>query len=357
MYFSIFKARFCMFINTRKMMGSNPSGERLQRISRSPNYRDGAFQNIEPTSVIIKDASYFQILKKHAQKPVTVKPAKAIPHVTTDLKNIFFEKPTIFWFGHSSYLIHYKGFNILVDPVFSGNASPVKFFGRSFNGADAYQPHDFPEIDLLLITHDHYDHLDYFTVTKLDKKIKTIVTSLGVGSHMEYWGVDGNKINELDWWESYIVNDKIKFTATPARHFSGRGISRGKTLWSSFVLEMDEYKIFIGGDSGYDKQFKIIGDKFKNFDLAFLECGQYGEDWPYIHMHPDETIKAAKDLNAKMILPVHWGKFVLANHPWNEPIEKLNAISEKENLDVIAPLIGQPFTIGEKFDQTKWWLQ
>ena len=340
---------------TRKAIGKNPSGDRLIKVKQSPNYKDGSFQNIEPTTVIIKSASILKVLKDHATKPKTVQPAGSLPHVITDLKKINNDKPTIVWFGHSSYFIHCKGFNILVDPVFSGNASPVKFFGKSFPGTDEYKPEDFPVIDILLITHDHYDHLDYYTVMQLNHKVKKIVTSLGVGSHLEHWGIEKNKIFECDWWDEYIVNNEIKFTATPARHFSGRGLSRAKTLWSSFVLNIYNYQIFIGGDSGYDKQFKIIGDKFKAFDLAFLECGQYGESWPYIHMHPEETIQAAKDLNTKYVFPVHWGKFVLANHPWNEPIKILTEAAKKENKKIISPKIGQPFILGEEFNQTLWW--
>lgn len=340
---------------TKKAFGKNPSGERLARLKNSPNYNAGTFQNIEPTTVIIKGASIFKLLKNHAQKPKTAQPAKELPHFKIDLKKLDYAKPTIIWFGHSSYLIHSKGFNILVDPVFSGNASPVTFFGKSFPGTDTYKPEDFPPIDILLLTHDHYDHLDYKTILKLNKKVDKIITSLGVGAHLEYWGIDKNKITEMDWWDRHQVNAEIEFTATPARHFSGRGLTRAKTLWSSFVLKMHGYKIFLGGDSGYDKQFKLIGEKFGGFHLAFLECGQYGENWPYIHMHPEETIQAAKDLNAEMIIPVHWGKFVLANHEWNEPIEIFTATAQQQNQKFAAPMIGQPFTIDEDFEQNLWW--
>lgn len=338
----------------RRTIGKTPSGERLSRILESPNYKNGVFQNIEHT-LINPDASIVKLILDFYKKPKTVVPGKELPYEKTDLQNLKYDKPTIIWFGHSSYLINSNGFTILVDPVFSGNASPVKFFGKSFLGADNYKAEDFPAIDLLVITHDHYDHLDYETIVKLKGKVKKVVTSLGVGAHLEYWGIDKSIIIELDWWEESKIQTNIEITATPARHFSGRGIARAKALWSSFALKLHGFSIFIGGDSGYDSQFKIIGKKFNGFDLALLECGQYGINWPYIHMSPEETAQAAKDLNAKTLFPVHWAKFVLSIHAWNEPIKRLISAAKKENQPLVTPRIGQPYSIGQEFDQEAWW--
>ena len=338
-----------------KTFGGSPSGERLQRIKNSPNYKDGSFQNIEPTSVNPDNVSMFRILKKMLQRPDSVRPSAEIPHVQTNLKDLQSKEPVVVWFGHSSYLIHVDGFNILVDPVFSGNASPFSFFGKAFEGADIYKPEDLPQIDLLILTHDHYDHLDLPTIEKLKPKVSRIVASLGVGVHLEYWGINSEILTELDWWESQEVNSEFKLTATPSRHFSGRGFQRAKTLWSSFVLEIEKYRIFIGSDSGYDNQFKKIGEKFGGFDLAFLECGQYNKYWPQIHMFPEETVTAAKDLNAEVVIPVHWSKFVLSTHPWNEPIRRFTQAAKKQGQTYVSPMIGEAFYLNDKFHQESWW--
>ena len=338
-----------------KVFGKIPSGNRLTRIMRSPHYKNGSFQNMEPTEVTRKDASYFKLLKDFSNRPKTVRPPRELPFVQTDLTQLTATKPVITWFGHSSYIIKSKHFSILVDPVFSGHASPFSFFGKAFKGADRYTAEDFPDIDLLIITHDHYDHLDYATITKLAGRIKQVVTPLGVGAHLEYWGIDAGKITELDWWESKTVEAEISVRATPARHFSGRKFVRNKTLWASFVLTLHKHKIFIGGDSGYDAQFGNVGRTYGPFDLVILECGQYGDDWPYIHMKPEETAQAAVDLKAAIIMPVHWGKFVLSVHPWNEPVKRITAAAEKLLLPVVTPLIGEPYTIGDQPSVNKWW--
>ncbi|MGB7786204.1 MAG: MBL fold metallo-hydrolase [Salinimicrobium sp.] len=338
-----------------RSFGKRPSGERLEELKKSPNYRDGSFQNIEPTSVNPDNVSMFRILKKMMSRPSSVRPSQEVPHEQTNLMELDSSSPVVVWFGHSSYFIVVNGFRVLVDPVFSGNASPSRFFGKAFEGADTYKAEDFPEIDLLVLTHDHYDHLDWPSIKKLDEKVKQVVTSLGVSSHLEYWGMASEKITELDWWYGTKVSEKVKITATPARHFSGRGLKRAQTLWSSFVLEIMGYKIFIGADSGYDGSFKKINERFGSFDLAFLECGQYGKYWPQIHMFPEQTIMAANDLDAEIAFPVHWGKFVLSTHPWNESIKRFHEAATREKRKFVSPKIGQPFYLEREFEQEIWW--
>lgn len=340
---------------TLKVFGRKPTGNRLKRIMASPNYKLGAFQNLEPTEVLRKEASFLKVLKESANRPKTTFPSKPMPTIKTDLLTINGETPTIVWFGHSSYFIRSKSFTILVDPVFSGHASPVSLFAKAFKGADVYTVKDFKAIDILLITHDHYDHLDYKTIMQLKPKVKRIITSLGVGEHLEYWGFDPEIITELDWWESINITTGIDFTATPARHFSGRGIKRATSLWSSFVLDLNKYRLFLGGDSGYGTHFETIGKKFGPFDLAILENGQYGHNWPHIHTMPEETVLAAQHLKAKVLLPVHWGKFALATHPWNEPIKRLMVAANKAQLAFVTPKIGEPYVIGEEMALNDWW--
>ncbi len=334
--------------------GKLPSGERLKRIKASPNYKDGAFQNISKTNAMAEDASFCKMMEGFFSKPKTVTPPAILPSVKTDLKKINSAQPVITWFGHSSYLIKINNKTILVDPVFSGNAAPVSFMIKAFKGTDVYSVEDLPPIDILLLTHDHYDHLDHKTVKKLNTKVKKIACSLGLGSHLEHWGISKNKITELDWWETFNDGD-ITLTSAPTRHFTGRGIKRGQTLWASFVLNTPNYNLFLGGDSGYDKHFKEIGEKFGPFDIAILESGQYNKLWPNIHMMPEETVQASIDLKAKVLLPVHWAKFSLAMHPWNEPIERIVKKANELKVKITTPMIGEPVVLGTSLPDKTWW--
>ncbi len=337
--------------------GKQPSGERLKRILASPQYKNGAFQNLSHTPDLAEGVSYWDILKAYFKTIPDKEPKKPIPFVKRNLHEWDSDSTSLVWFGHSSYLIHTHNKNILIDPVFSGNASPVSFFGKNYAGSNEYKVEDLPEIDLLIITHDHYDHLDYETIVKLRTKVKQVITSLGVGEHLVYWGYDEKQITELDWWESSKPFADFTITATPARHFSGRKFTRNQSLWSSFVLQTPSVQLYLGGDSGYDSHFKAIGEKFGSFDLALLECGQYNYFWKYIHMIPEETAQAALDLHAKVLMPVHWSKFTLALHPWYEPIERVTKAATQQNLPYTTPKIGEKIVLGSALPQTKWWTQ
>lgn len=335
--------------------GKRPDN-RIERIRLSPNYKNGAFQNISHTPALAEGATPWKILKEYIfPESKNKNPHGPLPSVKTDLKNSNSAEPIIVWFGHSSYFLQINNFKILVDPVFSGNASPVSFFAKSYKGSDVYSTDDFPDLDLLLITHDHFDHLDYDTVKKLIPKVKRVVTSLGVGAHLEHWGYDASKITELDWHEKAELPSSFSLTAAPARHFSGRKFKRNQTLWSSFILRTPDHTIYLGGDSGYDTHFKKIGNKYGPFDLAILECGQYNKFWKYIHMMPEETVQAAIDLNARVLMPVHWAKFTLSLHDWNDSIRRATAESKKKNLPLIMPLIGEKVILGAASTQNDWW--
>ena len=339
----------------QKLFGKYPANTRLARILKSPNYRDGIFQNLSPTTVTTKDASMVKILQKFIFKSKNLQPKAVIPSVKTDLRNLSAETPTIVWFGHSSYLIKSKKINILVDPVFSGNASPISFMVKAFENTNTYGVDDMPEIDMLILSHDHYDHLDFQTITKLIPKIKKFYTALGVGEHLELWGVKPENIIEFDWMESHQISSDISLTATPARHFSGRSFARAKSLWVSFVLNIHGYRLFLGGDSGYDTHFKMIGSTFGPFDFALLENGQYNLAWHRIHTLPEETVQVAQDLNVKVFMPVHWGKFALAFHDWNEPMNDLKRYVEGKNLKMTTPMIGEPVVLDKVYPDKVWW--
>ncbi|PWT76671.1 MAG: MBL fold metallo-hydrolase [Bacteroidetes bacterium] len=338
-----------------KAFGKKPSGELLEELKKSSQYKDGEFHNFSNTIMMAGNESFLTIMWRFMNKPANTKPPKEIPSVITDLRYPVPGKSFLCWFGHSSYLIHLDGFNVLVDPVFSGYASPFPLLTKSFPGTEKYGPGDMPDIDLLILTHDHYDHLDYRTIVALKPSIKKICTSLGVSSHLAYWGLEKKFIQELDWWESIQINQDLELSAAPARHFSGRTFDRNKTLWSSFVLKKDAIKIYIGGDSGYDSHFRAIGEKFGSMDLAILESGQYNQSWPQIHMMPEETVQAAMDLNAKVLLPVHWGKFSLSLHPWDEPIKRVLIKAGPCGLQVATPMIGEPFYLQGPIPQKEWW--
>ncbi|RZL17655.1 MAG: MBL fold metallo-hydrolase, partial [Pedobacter sp.] len=261
------------------------------------------------------------------------------------------------WFGHSSYFMQIDGKRILVDPVFSGNASPVPETVKAFKGTDRYKVEDLPAIDYLIISHDHYDHVDYETLTKLKNKTKKVICGLGVGADFEAWGYPLANILEKDWDETVDLGNGFFIHTTPARHFSGRGFTRNNTLWMSYVFQSPTMKIFIGGDGGYDTHFAKIGKKFGPIDLAILEDGQYDVKWKYIHLLPEQVLKAAKDLNAKQLFPVHSSKFVLANHPWDEPLVKITELNKITKIPLVTPMIGE-FVYLKKPNQIfkPWWI-
>ncbi len=337
-----------------RIAGKLPSGEVRRRIQQSPNYNGKEFSNLSTTPMMAEDASYWKMTKQFFRKNKNTSPPTILPSVKTDLKNIR-EQPAIVWFGHSSYFIRIGNKNFLIDPVLSGNAAPLSFMIKSFAGSDVYTVDDFPDIDYLLITHDHYDHLDFRTILKLKSRVKAVYCSLGVSSHLIYWGMDASIIIEMDWWDSKQIDNAITLIAAPARHFSGRGIKRNQTLWSSFIIKTSEYKLYIGGDSGYDTHFKSIGEKYGPFDIVLLEAGQYNPMWPLIHMMPEETVQAAIDLKAKTLLPVHWGKFSLALHEWNEPVKRVIKKAHELGMPVATPAIGELVIIGKENRYSEWW--
>ncbi len=337
--------------------GKTPSGRRLELIKESPNYKNGQFQNINLTPNFTDGGTVFKILKEFIwRKNKRIKPFDIIPSKKTNLHELDAERNVLIWFGHSSYFIQIDGKKIVVDPVLSGAASPIKSTTRSFNGTEVYTTNDIPEIDFLFLSHDHWDHLDYETLLKLKAKTKKIITGLGTGEHLELWGFDKDSIIEKDWNEEINLGDGFVVNTTSARHFSGRLFKRNKALWMSFVLKTPTMKIFIGGDSGYDTHFKEIGGKFGPFDLVILECGQYNKYWKHIHKMPEEVIRAAEDLKAKKVIPVHWAKFSLALHDWDDPIKRVVAEAKRRNVELLHPMIGEEVDLkSDSQSFTEWW--
>lgn len=283
-------------------------------------------------------------------------PKQKLPEVRPDL-DIFLsedEHLKFIWFGHSTILVNMDGKNILIDPIFSNAASPVSFMVKRFQ-PPVLKLEDLPEIDFVVISHDHYDHLDKETIKFFSGKKTQFIVPLEVSKHLKDWGITDEAISELNWYES-VKKDEMTFTATPAQHFSGRTLwDTNSTLWASWVVHGKREKIYFSGDTGYSDHFKTIGEKYGPFDYAFLENGQYNERWPYVHMKPEETIQAMKDINAKKFIPIHWGMFTLSFHPWDEPIQRSYELSLKENVHILTPRLGE--MVHGKSDQTfaTWW--
>jgi L-ascorbate metabolism protein UlaG (beta-lactamase superfamily) len=341
----------------RPDFGKAPSPKRVADFRQSSNYRNKSFQNRNPTPALTEGVTYTKVLKQFLfERNKNRSPLHPLPSVKTNLHSVDPNENIIVWFGHSSYFMQVDGKKILVDPVFSGNASPLPNTMKSFTGTDVYTVKDIPDIDFLFITHDHWDHLDYKTVTALKSKIHHIYTGLGVGEHLESWGFPSNMITEKDWNESIEIAPGFRLITAPARHFSGRKFTRNISLWMSFILITPTLKIYIGGDSGYDDHFRLIGDQYGPFDLAILECGQYNKNWKYIHMLPEEVVPAAEDLKAEHLMIVHWAKFPLSTHDWNEPGILVTAMAKKRGMSLVSPMIGEKVSFSMlRKDWPLWW--
>jgi L-ascorbate metabolism protein UlaG (beta-lactamase superfamily) len=260
------------------------------------------------------------------------------------------------WYGHSVCLMKLSGKNILIDPMFGPDASPVgpvrtkRFSEETLDIID-----QLPDIDLLCLTHDHYDHLDYDSIQKLKGRVGHYYVALGVKKHLRRWGVPSEKITEFDWWDEQQVGG-IHLTFTPSRHFSGRGLAdRAKCLWGGWALRASDYSVYWSGDGGYDRHYKEVGEKLGPFDWAFMECGQYYKLWTQIHESPEEAVQAGVDAHAKIMTPVHWAGFKLAPHHWLDPIERFVDEIERRGLTGAYPQIGQMITNEDEIPQKRWW--
>lgn len=316
-----------VFLN-RPQFGKLPTGERLERIKKSAHYKNGEWQNEVPTMMMTGNGVAVILDYLFGSHPRT-RPEKPVKSVKTDINSLPKDVDWMIWFGHSSYLLQLSGKRILVDPVLV-SASPLPWFNKPYEGSDIYKPEDMPDIDYMLISHDHWDHLDYDTQMALRSRVAEVVVPLGVGEHFEYWGFPKEHITDLDWYEHKSFTDGFTFHQMPARHFSGRALKGNQALWGSFVIESPDGKhIFVGGDSGYAPHFKKIGQRFPKMNLAILENGQYDKTWAQIHTLPEQLPNVMDDLGALQYVTVHHGKFCLSNHPWDEPLQNEKKAAQK----------------------------
>jgi len=341
-------------------LGAAPTGERLARIQRSPNYRDGAFKNPEATSVGAPGSTWTSIkqwLGGHEQRV----PPGPMPIVR--LTKADFASPPVSglratWLGHSSVLVEIDGSRILFDPVWARRASPSSLIGPKRFHEPPLALDDLPPLDVIVASHDHYDHLDREVVRAIAQDTSQsrvrFVVPLGVGAHLEKWGIAPDRITELDWTESTTVGP-LTFTATPARHFSGRAFSRNHTLWASFSVVGPQHRIFHSGDTGPFAGFVDIGSTYGPFDLTLVKIGAYGETWPDIHLTPEQAIDANTKLRGQVLLPIHWGTFNLAMHAWDEPAERVVAAAVLSETKLLMPKPGESVEPSMPKPVDPWW--
>ncbi|MBG0776753.1 MAG: MBL fold metallo-hydrolase [Desulfovibrionaceae bacterium] len=346
----------------QEKFGRLPQGDRLAKVQRSPNWRDGAFRNRVPIRRRAQGGSALRAFAKFFFQPrENPTPPGPVPVVKTDLKALDKGRDLLVWLGHSSWFLQLGGRTILIDPVFSAYASPVFFSTRAFEGANPYTAADMPEIDLLLVSHDHWDHLDHATVTALRPRVRQVVTGLGVGEHFARWGFPESMVREADWDEAVRLergapDDALTVHVLTARHFSGRWLDRNKTLWASFALLTPKRSVFYSGDSGYGPHFKELGERFGGFDVALLDSGQYADAWPGVHMAPERSAQAAVDLRARAALPSHAGKFSIAFHSWDDPFRRFVAASRDKPYRLLTPRIGEVVDLAdERQSFSRWW--
>lgn len=322
----------------------------------APEKRGNKYENWIPTTMI-RDGRMMSELGKWLKGGNRDKPEGEIPVVSLN-KDSFKEYPAeglmVRWLGHSSVLVEMSGYAVLLDPVFNQYASPVPGITRRFSKTPV-RVEDLPRIDAVVISHDHYDHLEKGTIVYLSKSGTMFFVTTGAGNHLRRWGVPPDRIRELSWWEEATL-EKLTFICVPARHFSGRGLfDRNETLWAGWIVRSGSRTIYYSGDTGYGDHFSAIGNKYGPFDLAIIKIGAYSESWPDIHVNPEQAVKAHGEAKGKVLLPVHWATFPLALHPWDEPIIRALKAAQQNGIRIITPEIGELVDIDKPFTNHSWW--
>ncbi len=348
-----------MYLMISPRVGGRPKGDRLARIEASPNYRDGKFQNLVETRMDMPFGVMMKVLWQVLAGGEGREPKDPIPTIQFDRKAweaVPDSSYAIAWFGHSTVLIKLEGITFLVDPVFGERASAFSFAGpKRFRYTIQPRLQDLPHVDVVLLSHDHYDHLDHESVIYLKDRVNRWMMPLGVGAHLERWGVRPDRIEEFDLWNA-ALHGKVEISLVPTRHFSGRGLTdRFSTLWGGWVLQGGKRTLMFGGDSGYSPTFAEIGDRYGPFDLVLLECGAYNENWSNIHMFPEEVAQAARDLGTRALVPIHWAKFNLALHHWKDPIQRLKAAGKGSFIPLLTPRVGRIMIDADPSVSEPWW--
>ena len=340
--------------------GASATGERLGRIQRSPQYRDGKFRNPVETQKM-PPGTFWQLLRRQFAGGEQRVPRAPLPMASLT-PAVFAQAPVsglrVTWFGHATTLIEIDGHRVLVDPVWCERASPSQTFGPKRFHPPPLALQALPRLDAIVFTHDHYDHLDMTAVRTLVGSVTQervpFIVPLGVGAHLERWGVVASRIVELDWWETTAVRG-LTLAAGSARHFSGRGFKGEQTLWASFSIIGSAHRVFHSGDTGPFDGIAENGRRYGPFDLTLVKIGAYAEQWPDIHVNPEEAVHVHTLVQGKLMLPIHWATFNLAYHAWNEPAERLVAAAERAGVKVVIPRIGQPVEPASPPQFDPWW--
>jgi L-ascorbate metabolism protein UlaG (beta-lactamase superfamily) len=349
------------FVNLSPEFGAKPSKEKKASYEQLDYFSEGKFANLIPTKMDMDLGKALRMIPEFFKNDSSRAPSFELPIVSRDSLELVEDSiPTrLVWFGHSAFLLQIDGKNILIDPMLGEVPAPNPLLGKKRFFKDLpIEIEKLPQIDLIIISHDHYDHLDYGSIQKLKGKTKQFYVPLGVGAHFERWGVSPDQIHEMEWWEEADVAG-LTLAFAPSRHFSGRGPNdRFSTLWGSWVIRGRKDNIYFSGDSGYGPHFKEIGDKYGPFDFAMMECGQYNRRWKEIHMVPEETALAGQDVKAKIIMPIHWAAFTLAMHSWTDPVERVTAKAKEINQPLFVPKIGEFIILKDSlWTKEEWWIK
>lgn len=342
-----------------KQLGKSAHGERLNKMKLSPNYADGKFHNPIPTDNSFGPGKLWKTLKLYMSGQKRV-PDQTLPIVNLS-KDSFATPPAsglrITWLGHSSVLIEIDDYVVLFDPVFSNRISPLPMFGPKRFHPVPVSISNLPDIDAVVISHDHFDHLDYETLMQLEPKTSMFYLPLGVGAHLEYWKIPPDKIIEMDWWEERRIKREFRLIACPARHFSGRYGFGDPTLWVSWALIGPSHRIFFSGDTGIMPLFNKVGEQYGPFDVTLIKIGAYGKTWHDIHVDPEEAVETHRMVKGRLLIPIHWGTFSLSYHAWTEPAERLLVTSENLGVNIAIPKPGQFVEPVKPPPVEKWWAE
>lgn len=349
-----------LVMNYVPAFGGKLSEERLRHITRSRHFKGGEFRNLVPTAMDTGLRNNLSILIDFIKGTPDGKPrGPIVAEAWRPLRLGDDRLASVTWLGHSALWLEVEGKTLFVDPMLGQAPSPFpQIGGKRYRTTLSFELEQLPPIDAVLISHDHYDHLDYGTIMKLKDNVKRFFVPLGVGAHLERWGIDPGSITELDWWEE-AEYEGLTLASTPARHFSGRRLTgRNTTLWCSWVIKGRNTSLFFSGDTGYGPHFKQIGAKYGPFDMTLMECGQYDKRWAAIHMVPEETVQAHLDVRGKRMIPIHWGAFSLALHAWTDPVERAVRAAKERNAAICTPKIGESVVVGSTdYPSSAWWRQ
>ena len=357
----IFAILIFIFLNVSPVFGASPDKNSKKIIENSENFIEGKFRNIKTTYTNFRTLEKKATLRDWFSPPKDKNPLNPLPTIKFIGKDLAEGK--FVWLGHSTVLMKTEGLVVMTDPVFN-RASPLPSFnsksksnffnGKPFIFENPVVIDDLPKVDVVIISHDHYDHLDSKAIKDLSNRVDQFFVPLGVGAHLERWGVNKNRITEYDWYDSKDYKN-IKFTFAPSLHFSGRGVTNGNsTLWGSWMIKSKTLSAYFSGDGGYSETFKKLGNEYGPFDIAFIENGAYNVDWSNVHMFPDEAVQASIDLKAEVLFPIHWSKFDLSIHPWDEPIIRITKEAAKKNVNIATPMIGEVFELSS-IPKKPWW--